>query len=228
MSPRAVWVAHRAGPTRGGCELGEGSHCHDRRRRRLVREECGLATGPCLLDDLAAEIDAFVADEDAGTSDELVHLVFCLAAERASQRAVRPLRDSTALEHHGASTPPASTLREGKSSQQQPGYLSQGWMMTPRSTRHPQLAQVISISSGSIRGGTAPVAGTASQPERHGSDARFHACDGQAPGRTGSTLRPRDALQVGADFLVPSGRHSTNSPALRAARRSFHLPLSLP
>ena len=192
------------------------------------REECRLPTGPCLLDDLAAEIDAFVADEDARTSDELVHLVFCLAAERASQRAVGPLRDSTALEHHRASTPPASTLPKGRSSQQQPEYFSQGWRMTPRSTRHPQLAQVISISSGSIRGGTAPVAGMASQPERHESGARFHACDGQAPGCTGSTLRPRDAPRVGADFLAPSGRHSTNSPALRPARRSFHLPLSSP
>jgi hypothetical protein len=100
--------------------------------------------------------------------------------------------------------------------------------MVPRSTRQPQSAQVISISSSSTRGEIAPVAATATRPERPVSGARSRACDGQARAHTGSRPRPRDAHRVGADFLAPCGRHNTNSRSRQLARRSLHLPLSSP
>ena len=42
--------------------------------------------GEVFLDDLVAEVDALVADVDAGTGDELLDLLLRLAAERALQQ----------------------------------------------------------------------------------------------------------------------------------------------
>jgi hypothetical protein len=42
--------------------------------------------GELLLDDLVAEVDAFVADVDARTGDELLDLLLALPAERALQQ----------------------------------------------------------------------------------------------------------------------------------------------
>jgi hypothetical protein len=46
--------------------------------------------GRCLLhflaDDVVAQVDALVADEDRRTRDQLAHLVLALAAERAVQQ----------------------------------------------------------------------------------------------------------------------------------------------
>ena len=44
------------------------------------------ALGELLLDDLVAEVDAFVADIDPGTSDELLDLLLALSAERALEQ----------------------------------------------------------------------------------------------------------------------------------------------
>ena len=54
------------------------------RPREVVEvERCG--GGELLVDDLVAEIDALVADVDAGPGDELLHLPLTLAAEAAEQ-----------------------------------------------------------------------------------------------------------------------------------------------
>jgi hypothetical protein len=42
--------------------------------------------GQLFLDDLVAEVDAFVADVHAGAGDELLHLLLALAAERALEQ----------------------------------------------------------------------------------------------------------------------------------------------
>ena len=42
-----------------------------------------------LADDVHAQLDAFVADEDGGTGNKLAHLVLALAAERAIKRVLR-------------------------------------------------------------------------------------------------------------------------------------------
>ena len=52
---------------------------------QLVEAELG-GLGELLLDDLVAEIDALVADVDAGPGDELLDLLLRLAAERALQQ----------------------------------------------------------------------------------------------------------------------------------------------
>jgi hypothetical protein len=45
------------------------------------------ARSPALLaDDVVAEVDALVADEDRRAGDQLAHLVLALAAERAVQK----------------------------------------------------------------------------------------------------------------------------------------------
>ena len=44
-----------------------------------------LRLGELLLDDLVAQVDALVADVDAGARDELLHLLLRLAAEGALQ-----------------------------------------------------------------------------------------------------------------------------------------------
>ena len=60
---------------------------------QLVEAELG-GLGELLLDDLVAEIDALVADVDAGAGDQLLDLLLRLAAERALQQiaAVTELR----------------------------------------------------------------------------------------------------------------------------------------
>jgi ATP-dependent Clp protease ATP-binding subunit ClpX len=55
------------------------------RLRQLGETDLG-ALVELLLDDLVAEIDAFVADVDAGTGDELLDLLLALTAERALQQ----------------------------------------------------------------------------------------------------------------------------------------------
>src|SRR5690606_28605161 len=42
--------------------------------------------GEALLDDLVAQLDAFVADVDAGARDELLHLLLALSAEGAFEQ----------------------------------------------------------------------------------------------------------------------------------------------
>src|SRR6516162_10004579 len=46
-----------------------------------------------LLDDVLAQLDAFIADELGRSGDELAHLLLALAAERAIERALRIARD---------------------------------------------------------------------------------------------------------------------------------------
>ena len=53
-------------------------------RGRLSRSSAA-GDGELLVDDLVAEIDALVADVDAGTGDQLLHLPLALAAEAAEQ-----------------------------------------------------------------------------------------------------------------------------------------------
>src|SRR5256885_2468528 len=50
------------------------------RARQVVEVEL-RRSGELLIDDLVAEIDALVADVDAGTGDKLLHLALALAAE---------------------------------------------------------------------------------------------------------------------------------------------------
>ena len=54
------------------------------RARQVVEVELGRS-GQLLVDDLVAEIDALVADVDAGAGDELLHLALALAAEAAEK-----------------------------------------------------------------------------------------------------------------------------------------------
>src|SRR5690606_15490329 len=49
----------------------------------------GRGRGQLLVDDLVAEIDALVADVDAGAGDQLLHLPLRLAAEAAEELLVR-------------------------------------------------------------------------------------------------------------------------------------------
>ena len=55
-----------------------------RGRGRLSRSSVGRG-GELLVDDLVAEIDALVADVDAGAGDQLLDLALALAAEAAEQ-----------------------------------------------------------------------------------------------------------------------------------------------
>jgi hypothetical protein len=63
----------------------------------------GRSALPCrpllLLDDLAAQADALVADVDARPSDQPGYFALRLPTERAAQRAIDPLRGWRALEH---------------------------------------------------------------------------------------------------------------------------------
>src|SRR5581483_7015683 len=52
---------------------------------QLVEAEVG-GLGELLLDDLVAEVDALVADVDAGPGDQLLDLLLALAAERALEQ----------------------------------------------------------------------------------------------------------------------------------------------
>jgi hypothetical protein len=54
------------------------------RARQVVEVELGRS-GQLLVDDLVAEIDALVADVDAGAGDQLLHLALALAAEAAEE-----------------------------------------------------------------------------------------------------------------------------------------------
>ncbi len=54
-------------------------------RRQLVESELG-GVSQFLFDDLVAQVDAFVADVDAGTGDQLLDLFLRLATERALQQ----------------------------------------------------------------------------------------------------------------------------------------------
>ena len=53
-------------------------------RGRLSRSSCG-GSRQLLVDDLVTEIDALVADVDAGAGDQLLDLPLALAAEAAEQ-----------------------------------------------------------------------------------------------------------------------------------------------
>ncbi len=57
-------------------------------RLRQVELARGLfaGLGEALFDDLVAELDALVADVDAGTGDQLLDLLLALAAERALEQ----------------------------------------------------------------------------------------------------------------------------------------------
>src|SRR5215470_1920588 len=46
-----------------------------------------------LVDDVLAQLDALVADEDRRSGNELAHLVLVLAAERAAKRVLRAAAD---------------------------------------------------------------------------------------------------------------------------------------
>ena len=61
------------------------------RAREVVEVERDRG-GQLLVDDLVAEIDALVADVDAGAGDELLHLALALAAEAAEQLLVSVAR----------------------------------------------------------------------------------------------------------------------------------------
>jgi hypothetical protein len=54
----------------------------------ILELECGRS-GELLIDDLVAEVDALVADVDAGSGDELLDLALRLAAEAAEELLVR-------------------------------------------------------------------------------------------------------------------------------------------
>jgi hypothetical protein len=59
----------------------------DRLRKALELE--GRRSGELLVDDLVTEIDAFVADIDAGTCDQFLDLALRLPAETAEELLVR-------------------------------------------------------------------------------------------------------------------------------------------
>jgi hypothetical protein len=61
-------------------------------RAREVVEVERRRCGELLVDDLVAEIDALVADVDAGAGDQLLHLALALAAEAAEQLLVAVAR----------------------------------------------------------------------------------------------------------------------------------------
>jgi len=54
------------------------------RPRKVVEIELGRS-GQLLIDDLVAEIDALVADVDAGPGDQLLDLTLALSAEAAEE-----------------------------------------------------------------------------------------------------------------------------------------------
>jgi hypothetical protein len=58
-------------------------------RLRQVLELEGGRCGQLLVDDLVAEVDALVADVDAGPGDQLLDLALRLAAEAAEELLVR-------------------------------------------------------------------------------------------------------------------------------------------
>ena len=58
----------------------------DLARLRQLVERSSRGLGQLLLDDLVAEVDALVADVDAGAGDELLDLLLRLAAERALEQ----------------------------------------------------------------------------------------------------------------------------------------------
>ena len=60
-------------------------------RGRLSRSSCG-GSGELLVDDLVAEIDALVADVDAGAGDQLLDLPLALPAEAAEKLLVAVAR----------------------------------------------------------------------------------------------------------------------------------------
>jgi hypothetical protein len=51
-----------------------------------VGDDAVRRLGHALFDDLVAELDALVADVDAGTGDQLLHLLLALAAEGALEQ----------------------------------------------------------------------------------------------------------------------------------------------
>src|SRR5690606_31131441 len=52
-------------------------------RRQLVRAAFGLSFLHLLADDVVAQVDALVADENGGSGNQLAHFVLALAAEGA-------------------------------------------------------------------------------------------------------------------------------------------------
>ena len=77
-----------------------------RRARQVVEVELGRSR-QLLVDDLVAEIDALVADVDAGTGDELLDLPLALAAEAAEKLLVAFARSG----HVSPFTPEWAVLR---------------------------------------------------------------------------------------------------------------------
>src|SRR5215470_19376655 len=67
--------------------LTEFLRCRDTVARLLQR---GLVL---LVDDVLAQLDALVADEDRRSGNELAHLVLAFAAERAAKRVLRAAAD---------------------------------------------------------------------------------------------------------------------------------------
>jgi len=64
-------------------------------------------------DDLVAEVNTLVADVDAWPCDQLAYFALRLPAERASQRAIDPLRGLRALPKHGQSVRACLQRRSG-------------------------------------------------------------------------------------------------------------------
>jgi hypothetical protein len=67
---------------------------------QLIEQPNLAALGEFFLDDLVAEVYAFITDVDPGTSDQLLDLLLALSAERAFQQ-VAALSDA----RHTASSP---------------------------------------------------------------------------------------------------------------------------
>src|SRR5271168_2295847 len=79
-----------------------------RRRNAVARlHQRGLVL---LADDVRAQLDALVANEDGRPGNELAHLVLALAAERAIQRVLRIAAANLAHSEPPSKTQPRSSI----------------------------------------------------------------------------------------------------------------------
>src|SRR5262249_30214685 len=82
-------------------------------RAREVVEVERRGSGELLVDDLVAEIDALVADVDAGSGDQLLDLALRLPAEAAEELLVAVARACHRSSAAGATPLPPSAARRG-------------------------------------------------------------------------------------------------------------------